>query len=414
MLDFIKEIFISSGLPSGSAATLSRGTVVLLVVFAAFISDLAAKRFILSLIKGFVAKTDTRLDDILFERKVFLRIAHLAPAVVIYVLAPSALDGYTNLVSFVETLSLLWIFFSVVLAIDAIINAVYDIYQGTSMSREIPIKGVIQAVKLVLYLMAVIVFVALAIRKSPFYLLSGLGAMTAILMLVFKDVILGFASGIQLTANRMVAHGDWVEMPKYGADGEVIDIALTTVKVQNWDKTITTIPTHALISESFKNWRGMSEAEGRRIKRAINIDMGSIRFCDEAMLMDFSLISLIKDYLERKRLEISEENRAAAVDESSPVNGRRLTNIGTFRAYVAAYLRNHPMINQDMTLIVRQLAPSEKGLPIEIYVFCRDKAWANYESIQSDIFDHILAVIPQFGLRIFQNPTGSDFRQYKD
>ncbi len=210
----------------------------------------------------------------------------------------------------------------------------------------------------------------------------------------------------------MVACGDWIEMPKYGADGDVLDVSLTTVKVSNWDKTITTIPTYALISESFKNWRGMQVSGGRRIKRAVYIDVNTIKFCDEDMLNRFSKIRYISEYIEKKKQEITKYNIERKVDDSDLVNRRRLTNIGTFRAYVIAYLRNHPMINQDMTFLIRQLALADHGLPIEIYVFCKDKVWANYESIQADIFDHILAIIPEFDLKIFQIPSGSDFSEF--
>jgi len=230
------------------------------------------------------------------------------------------------------------------------------------------------------------------------------------MMLVFRDSILGFVAGIQLAANKMVAVGDWIEMPNYGADGDVLEVALTTVKVQNWDKTITTIPTYALISESFKNWRGMSESGGRRIKRPVNIDMSSIRFCDEEMLERYGKIQYISEYIEAKKEELEEFNQAINVDNASLVNGRRMTNIGTFRAYIRAYLQNHPAINKSMTFLIRQLQPTEHGLPIEIYVFSKDKVWANYEAIQADIFDHILAVVPEFDLRVHQNPTGADFR----
>ena len=243
------------------------------------------------------------------------------------------------------------------------------------------------------------------------YFLSGLGALTAVLLLVFKDTILGLVAGVQLSANKMVAVGDWIEMPKYGADGDVIEVALTTVKVQNWDKTVTTIPAYALISDSFKNWRGMQESGGRRIKRSVSIDVQTIVFCDEEMLGRFAKIKYIAEYIQKKKDELARFNQELKVDDSSLVNGRRMTNVGTFRAYVVAYLKHHPKIHQEMTFLVRQLAPSENGLPIEVYVFSNDKVWANYEAIQADIFDHILAVVPEFDLRVFQVPTGNDFRR---
>jgi miniconductance mechanosensitive channel len=229
-------------------------------------------------------------------------------------------------------------------------------------------------------------------------------------MLIFKDSILGLVAGIQLSTNQMLHIGDWIEMPKYGADGDVIDISLTTLKVQNWDKTITTIPTYALISDYFKNWRGMSESGGRRIKRSINIDVTSIKFCTQEMLDKFKRFKCIREYVERKLEEIDTHNTSEGVDESDLVNGRHLTNIGTFRAYVAAYLRSHPRVHQGMTFLVRHLQPTAEGLPIQIYIFSNDQAWANYEAIQADIFDHILAVVPEFELRVFQNPTGADFQ----
>jgi miniconductance mechanosensitive channel len=235
--------------------------------------------------------------------------------------------------------------------------------------------------------------------------------MTAVLSLVFKDTIMGFVAGIQLSANDMLAEGDWLEMPKFGADGDVIDISLTTVKVRNWDKTITTIPAYALISDSFKNWRGMSESGGRRIKRAIHIDATSVKFLSPDDITRLRRAALLSDYIEKKIAEIEADNQQAGVDLSSPVNGRRLTNLGTFRAYLRMYLQQHKSIHPDMTQIVRQLSPEAHGIPLEIYAFTNDTRWANYESIQSDIFDHIFAIIPEFGLRIYQTPSGYDVQQ---
>jgi miniconductance mechanosensitive channel len=274
-----------------------------------------------------------------------------------------------------------------------------------------PVRSFAQVLRIILAIFTGIAVLSLVLGRNPFVLLTGLGAMTAVLMLIFKDAILGLVAGVQLSANRMVSLGDWIEMPKYGADGDVIDVALTTVKVQNWDKTITTIPTYALISESFKNWRGMSESGGRRIKRAVQIDIASIRFCDDDMLARYARIQHVSKYLADKQDELTRWNADHGVDASSAANGRRLTNVGTFRAYVVAYLRHHPLIHQDMTFLVRQLAPTAEGLPIEIYVFSRDQRWSYYEDLQADIFDHVLAVAREFDLRVFQRPAGSDFRQ---
>jgi miniconductance mechanosensitive channel len=266
-------------------------------------------------------------------------------------------------------------------------------------------------VKIIFYAAAVIMIISIFSGKAPSLLLGGLGAMAAVLILVFKDTILGFVASIQLSANKMVNVGDWISMPKYNADGDVIDISLNTVKVQNWDKTIATIPTYALVSESFNNWKGMEESGGRRIKRSINIDMNSVGFLDAEQIEKFRKYYLLKDYINRKEKEISEFNKSLKLEGDQVTNGRKMTNLGTFRKYLEEYLKQHPKIHQDMTFLVRHLQPSDKGLPIEIYVFSNDQAWANYEAIQADIFDHILAIIPEFGLRVFQNPTGSDFRR---
>jgi miniconductance mechanosensitive channel len=246
--------------------------------------------------------------------------------------------------------------------------------------------------------------------KNPSVVFGSLGALTAVLMLVFKDSILGFAAGIHLTTNRMLSLGDWLEMPKYGADGDVIEIGLTTVKVQNFDKTITTLPTYTLISDAFRNWRGMTESAGRRIKRSILIDLQTIKFCDEAMLQRLASIQIIAPYLQQKQRELDDFNQQCQADAASPANGRRLTNVGTFRAYMLAYLRRHPFINQDMTLLVRQLEPTAQGLPLQLYVFSADKRWEAYESIQSDLFDHFLAAMSEFDLRPYQAPSGADIR----
>ena len=256
--------------------------------------------------------------------------------------------------------------------------------------------------------MAGIMIISILLERDPTVLLAGLGAMAAILLLVFKDTILGFVASIQLSANEMVKIGDWIEMRSHGADGTVIDITLTTVKVQNWDKTISTIPTYALVADSFDNWKGMEESGGRRIKRAVSIDMGSIHFCDSAMLNRFERFELIRDYVRQKEAEIIAYNKKKSISDEDIISGRRQTNVGIFRKYLEVYLLQHPMINKDMTFLVRQLHPTPTGLPIEIYVFCKDKAWANYETIQADIFDHIFAVIPEFELRVFQEPSGAD------
>ena len=300
--------------------------------------------------------------------------------------------------------------FVAVLTIEAFLSSVVDIYHSYDTSRKFPVRIIVQVAKILLYAVIGIIILSTVIGKSPAFFIGGLGAMAAVLMLIFKDPILGLVAGIQLSANKMVRVGDWIEMPKYGADGDVVDISLTTVKVQNWDKTIITIPTFALVSEGVKNWRGMSESGGRRIKRSIYIDMTSVKFCNKEMTEKFSKIKYLSDYIQGKEKELSEFNSQKNIDDSVLVNGRRMTNIGTFRAYLVSYLKDHPKINKNLTFLIRQLDPGPNGLPIEIYVFSSDQVWANYEAIQADIFDHILAIIPEFELKVFQNPTGADFQ----
>ena len=408
MSDAIRDWLLQQGLGAQTAAFLTMAVEIALVVTLAAIADVIANRIVVRGLEALIGRSATVWNDIVVKHRLVRRLAHLAPALVIYLFALPVLDGYEFWIVVVRRASLIYMLLVALLAVDGALNALVDILRSSKFAHDLPVKSVVQVLKLALYIVAAIAVVSLIIGQSPTLLLGGLGAMTAVLMLIFKDPILGLVAGVQLSANRMVTRGDWIEMPKYGADGDVQEVALTTVKVQNWDKTITTIPTYALITESFKNWRGMSESGGRRIKRAINIDMNSIRFCDQEMLERFSRIQYIKEYLKQKRQEISSWNAARSVDISDPLNGRQLTNVGTFRAYIVAYLRNHPMIHQELTFLVRHLAPTEHGLPIEIYVFSRDQEWSNYEGIQADIFDHILAIAPAFDLRVYQSPSGGD------
>ena len=409
MLDFLRDWLLRQGLGRTTDLVIT-GMEIALVAILAALADIVAKRIVVRGLENLVRHTTTSWDDILVKRRLFHRLSHLAPALVVYVFAPSVLDGYDLWVVIVQRVCLVYMLLVTVLAADGVLSALAEILHLAKFSRDLPVKTIVQVLKLLLYSVAAIVLISLVIGQSLNLLLGGLGAMTAVLMLIFRDPILGLVAGVQLSANQMVARGDWIEMPKYGADGDVLEVALTTVKVQNWDKTITTIPTYALITESFKNWRGMSESGGRRIKRAIYVDIGSIRFCDDEMLERFSKIQHITAYLEKKRQDISSWNDARNVEAPDSAGSRRLTNVGTFRAYVVAYLRNHPMVHQDMTFLVRQLAPTEHGLPIEIYVFSRDQEWSHYEDIQADIFDHILAIAPAFDLRIYQHPSGADVR----
>jgi len=301
---------------------------------------------------------------------------------------------------------------SIAMAIGGALDYANELYSRRPESRSRPIKGYVQVVKIAIYFGAAILMIAVLIEQSPLLLLSGLGAMAAVLMLVFKDTILSLVASVQLSSNDMLRVGDWIEMPGMNADGDVVDIALHTVKIRNFDKTITTIPTHRLIADSFRNWRGMNESGGRRIKRALVVDQNSIRFLDEKETDDLKRFRLLDDYLASKQEEIAEWNRHELSSDCDTINARRITNIGTLRAYVIAYLKSHPRIaGAGFTLMVRQLPPGPQGLPLEIYCFTDTVKWPQYEAIQADIFDHMLAILPEFGLRIFQNPSGQDFAQ---
>ncbi len=377
------------------------------VAVVCFLVNLLAKRVLVTSLHRIAARTQTDWDDFFVRRRVFTRLSHLAPAAVIY--AASGLFGTWGSVA--ENVAVAYMGLGVLLVVGSALDAVVDIYRTYEVSRDRPIQGYIQALKIFIFVVGGIAVLAALIDQSPWKLLSGIGAMTAIILLIFKDTILGFVAGIQLSANDMVRIGDWIEVPKYGADGDVMDITLHHVKVQNWDKTISTIPTYALVGDSFRNWRGMQDSGGRRIKRSVYIDMNSVSFCTDEAMARFGAFAFLGPYVDGKRGELAEWNEQHGFDMSEPVNGRRMTNLGTFRAYVREYLRNHPLVHQDMTLLVRHLAPTENGLPIEIYVFTNDIVWANYEAIQADIFDHILAVIPEFGLRVHQTPSGLDLRE---
>jgi len=347
-------------------------------------------------------------DDVLYERGVFRRIAGYLPAVALYLLIPVFFPEATAVTEFFRRLMIAWMIAITVLLADSFLESVNTIYRtiGEEKAKRKPIKGYLQMVKIFAYIIGVVLIVTTIMNVSPVGILSGIGAMSAVLLLVFKDSIMGFVSSMQLSANDMVRIGDWIEMPKYGANGDVIDITLQSIKVRNWDMTITSIPLYALISDSFINWRGMSESGGRRIKRALYIDMRSVRFLTPELLVRLRKLKLLKDYLSNKEKEIAEYNAELGLEPGDMVSGRNLTNLGTFRAYVSAYISGHPRLNQDMTHMVRYLEPGPKGIPLELYLFCADKAWVTYESVQADIFDHLLAILPEFDLRVFQEPSG--------
>ena len=407
----IAEWINGFGLGEDVSLFLGRLALLVIAIILAVFANWFTKRLLVRSIKAILRATHSTWDDILVERRVFDRLSHVAPAMVIYGFAPMIFPEQPSLLAFVHRLCVAYIIFVGAFVVDAILDVTGDTLRKSPALRDKPVRNYIQVLKLILFLVTAILILATLIDRSPWALLSGLGAMTAIVMLVFKDSILSFVASVQLSIYDLVRVGDWIEVPSYKADGDVTDISLNVIKVQNWDKTITSIPTHALMSASFKNWRGMSDSGGRRIKRSLNLDMTSVRFLDQQLVDRFKHVHVLKDYVEQKVSELEQYNREHSIDESVSINGRRLTNIGTFRAYVIAYLRSHPKIHQNMTLLVRQLAPTQQGLPIEIYAFSNDQNWNNYEGIISDIFDHLLAVLPEFELRVFQDPTGADFQR---
>ena len=402
--------FIKEWLTLSSDQLIDRSAGLMIIVALAVFAFFLAKQVVLRIVEFFVRRTSVDWDDVIVKRGVFTALAWLAPALVAYY---SAYVFAAEAQGILQRLLLAYMQIVLILVLFRFLDAASDIYNKSRHAHDVPIKGYVQVVKLLIVLIGGILVFGTVINRSPWGILSGLGALTAILLLVFRDTILSFVASIQLATNDMVRIGDWISFPKYEADGDVIDIALHTVKIQNWDKTITTIPTHRFIEDAFKNWRGMKRSGGRRIKRALSLDMTSVRFLDPELETQLSKVGVLKEYFERKHTEVSAHNEALSADDGSPAVLRRLTNLGTFRAYVYEYLRAHPQIHQQgMTFLVRQLAPNPDGVAIELYVFSKVQAWAAYEDIQADIMDHLLAVLQTFDLRVFQNPTGHDLRSF--
>ena len=376
------------------------------IILVSYIAFWITNKYVVLHLQKIAKKSKTHFDDAIIESELIKRLSYFIPLLLIANLAflfPEVEEWIQRVVS-------LFMIFISVRAIEAFLNAVNNYYETLPRSKERPIKGYIQIVVILVYVFGIVFMIGLLTGQSPWVLVSGLGALTAVILLIFRDTILSFVSGMQITSYGLVHVGDWIEMPQYGADGDVVEIALHTVKVQNFDKTFTIIPTHKLTSDSFKNWRGMKESGGRRIKRSIYFDQNSIKFCDDKLIGKFECIQLLSEYMKRKKEELKQYNQEHNLKDDQQIHRRRLTNIGTFRAYAVAYLSSHPKINSEyFTQMVRQLAPGPNGLPMEIYCFTNDVIWQNYESIQADIFDHLLAVVPEFELRIFQNPSGKDF-----
>ena len=378
------------------------------LIVAALIADIVIKRIVVGVVRTIAKRSKVTWDDALIEHNVVGRIVQLVPGFIIFAGVAFVPDLPEHGAELIRNVAMAYMVLVSTMALTALLGAANTVYSSLPVAKDRPLKGFVQLLQIVVWIVGGVLIVATLIDRSPLILLSGFGAMTAILLLVFKDTILSLVASVQLTAQDMVRVGDWIEMPQFGADGDVVDVQLHTVKVQNWDKTITTIPTHRLISDSFKNWRGMQSTGARRIKRSVLIDVSSIRFQSREEIDHFKRFALLKDYIAAKEAELAAYNDALKHEVSEAVNMRRLTNIGTFRAYAESYLQNHPRIHKGMTLMVRQLGADAHGLPLEIYCFTNTTVWGEYEGIQADVFDHLLAIIPEFGLRIYQQPAGSD------
>lgn len=400
---FLTKIGLGDSVSNFISETISLLTLLLIAILVYIFVVYLVKK----IIHSFINKSSSKKDDILIKNNVFKRLCLLIPAYMIRHFIVVAVPSYPTLSSTIILFTKIYEVFIYSRVLDAILTTLNDIYDTYEISKSKPIKGFIQVMKIIIYIICILLVIAILTNKQLSNILIGLGTLSAVLMLVFKDPILGFVGGLQLTVNDMLRIGDWIVMDKSKADGEVLEIGLTTVKVQNWDKTITTIPTYTLISDSFTNWRGMEISGGRRIARSFVIDVDTIKFCTPEMLERYKKFQLVAKYIDDKEKEIRLYNKQNKIDDSNLVNGRRQTNIGIFRAYLSEYLNNSPYINQDMTHMVRQLAPTEYGIPIQIYAFSSNKEWVSYENIQSDIFDHVFAVVGMFDLKIYQKPSSN-------
>jgi miniconductance mechanosensitive channel len=406
MLNQIIDLITNLGLSRDTAEIISQALLLIGILLALIVLQHLTRSFIHKGLKNWLEKTETYWDDIFYKSEFFTRLGNIPPVILLYFSA----NLLPDLTDWIQRFSLALIAFLSTWSLDAALTAINDIYDDYAVAKSKPIKGYIQVGKIILWLFGLILIISAIMRSSPILLLGGLGAFSAVLLLVFRDTLLGLFASVQFVTNDMIRIGDWIEMPEYNADGEVFDISVHTVKVSNWDKTISTIPTYALMANSFKNWRGMEMSGGRRIKRALHIDLNSIRFCDQSLLEHLSKIKYIQDYITEKEKETVQENLSHHADPSDIFTGHNITNLGAFRAYIFGYLKNHPKINADMEILVRHMAPTDKGLPLEIYAFSRDKQWEVFEDNQAEIFDHLLAILPEFDLSAYQNASGMDIR----
>lgn len=399
MIEYIEGLLPATSLVPGVLRTL----IIFLIAGIIYI----VSRVALKLIHKLIIKSKATWDDILIKRKVIVSLVYLPSLIFIY----QSADGIGKSGGIVSKFIIVIVIFVILRFIGNLLEFANDIYSTMPIGKGKSIKGFTQILMIGLYIIGFVIAISIFVGINPWVLISGLGAMTAVLLLIFQDTILSFVASVRISTSDIIKIGDWLEVPKFGADGDVIDISLYNVSIQNWDKTITNIPSFKLINDSFKNWRGMQESGGRRIMRKITIDISSVRFLDNEMIAKFEKIHYLKDYIASKKKELADHNKKHNIDDSVVVNGRRMTNLGTFRAYITAYLKQHPSVHKELTFLIRQLESDRVGVPIQIYVFTNTVVWAEYEGIQADIFDHLFAVAPEFGLRIFQDPSNYNYEK---
>jgi miniconductance mechanosensitive channel len=406
--DWIRQLLREAHFSNKDAATahLLIGLVALFLL--CFVFWAVSRFIIIRYVKNIVRKSTSKWDDQLYKFRVFRGIAFIIIAITIVKAVPVLLTDFPNWKEAILIVSKVYVVLSIMFAINSLLNALLAIFEAVDSLKDKPLRSYKQVAKIVFYMVGFVMMLAIIFDQSPVYILGGFGAVTAVLLLIFKDPILGFVASIQMSAIDLVRIGDWISVDKYGADGEVVEINLTTIKVQNWDMTITIVPSYAIVSESFKNYRGMQESDGRRVKRHLNIKISSIKFIDEKLFEKLLHVERISDFLKERKKEIDDYNNSNSVDKSVLINGRHMTNIGVFREYAETYLKQNPNINTEMTVIVRQLLATEHGIPLEVYAFSKFKDFDNFEKNAADIFDHLLAAVPFFELEIFQSPSGSD------
>ncbi len=409
LLDTLTNLFVRWTITPSISEYLAVLVVLVLLLVVSFSVNFFLKYYLVRFARSIIKKTHSQLGATLNKQKVFRRLSHLGPGLIIYAgaaLVSTPAFPHTDLVQWLKTLVSMYMLLAIVWFFMSLLDTLLQYYATLPIANRHPIHGYVQLIKIILWVITLILLISFVLNKSPLVFLTGLGAISAVLMLVFKDTILGVMASVQVSTYDMVRVGDWIVLPKLGANGDVMEVNINTVKIQNFDKTIVTVPTYALVSQGVQNWRGMQEAGGRRIKRSINIDMGSIQFCDASLLKVLHGIEILKEYLVAKEEEISKHNTKNTINKSLVMNGRALTNIGIFRAYIEAYLRQRSDIHLGLTCMIRYLDPTPMGLPVQLYVFTNDTDWVRYEKIQADIFDHLLAALPIFKLRVFQQISG--------